>query len=62
MNCVFCGDEITGRPIRREGQVYCSLDCVYTAAEVSSDEDEYRMEDIHDDSLDMDLYEEVDEY
>ena len=59
MNCVFCEDEIIGRPIHREGQVYCSIDCLDTAAEVDIEEDEYEMEDLQDDSLDMDFYEEV---
>ncbi len=62
MDCVFCADEITGRPIRQDGQVYCSIDCVDTATEVGIDEDEYGMEEVQVDSLDMDFYEEADEY
>jgi len=62
MDCVFCGNEITGRPIRQDGQVYCSIDCADTAAEVGADIDEYGMEEVRDDNLDIDFYEEIDEY
>jgi len=65
MNCVFCGEEITGRPIRQDGQVFCSIDCLDTAAEVGfdgDDEDEYEMDEIEDDGLDLDYFEETDEY
>jgi len=62
MNCVFCGNEIAGRPIRLEGQVYCSSDCVETVAEVGNNDDEYGMEEDQDESMNLDYYEEVDEY
>lgn len=62
MNCVFCGDEIEGRPIRQEGQVYCTTDCVDTSAEVGIDDDQYRMEEVLDDNSDLDFYEEGDDF
>ncbi|MCP4703281.1 MAG: hypothetical protein GY865_01625 [candidate division Zixibacteria bacterium] len=62
MDCVFCGEAIIGRAIRRDGQVYCSTDCLDTVAEVKSDDDEFRMENVVDDSVDMDYYDEVDEF
>ncbi len=62
MDCVFCGNEIAGRPIRQDGHVYCSIDCADTASEVGIDEDEYGMEEYQDDNLDMDFYEEAIEY
>jgi hypothetical protein len=62
MNCVFCGEEIIGRPIRQDGQVYCSIDCLDTATEVGIDQDDYEMEEVPDDGLDLDYFEEADEY
>jgi len=62
MECVFCGEEFEGKPIRQGGQIYCSLECAETAREIDSDEDEFSLDEPVDDSLDLDFYEEADEY
>jgi len=43
MRCAYCGDDITGKPIRQDGEVYCSRGCADQAlAEEEFDElDEY---------------------
>ncbi len=62
MNCVFCGEEISGRPIRQGGQIYCSMECLDTAVEVGSNEDDYEDDDVQDDGLDLDYFDEADEF
>ena len=62
MDCVFCGEEISGRPIRQGGQIYCSMECLDTAVEVESNEDDYELEEVIDDGLDMDYFDEADEF
>lgn len=34
--CHICGDEITGKPIRRDNQVFCCESCVELWEEMSS--------------------------
>lgn len=62
MDCIFCGEEFEGRPVRQDGQIYCSIECAETAREIGTDYDDFELDDFQDDSLDMDYYEEVDEY
>jgi hypothetical protein len=50
MNCAFCGEEFSGRPIRQGDQVFCSIECADMAAEIGVDDDSEYFEE---DPLDM---------
>ena len=58
MICAFCGEKFTGKPIKQGGQVYCSIECADMAAEVVSEDEDYE----EDENLDIENYEEEDEY
>lgn len=58
MICAFCGEKFTGKPIKQGGQVYCSIECADMAAEVVSEDEEY----YEDENLDVDNFEDEDEY
>ena len=34
MRCAECGYKISDRPVKRHGNVYCSIECAESAAEV----------------------------
>ena len=57
MICSFCGEEISGKPIRQIGKYYCSLECANNAAGASSEE----AEEYYDESDLEGLYEEEEE-
>jgi len=63
MECAFCGEELTGSPVRQNGHTYCSVDCAEMAAEVGIDEDELELGDEEEeDDLDLDYSDDYDEY
>ncbi len=33
MECAFCGEEISTKPFRRDGEIFCSKECSEAAAE-----------------------------
>ena len=39
MNCVFCKEKITGRPVTQENDNYCSLECANAAVGNIGEED-----------------------
>mgnify|MGYP006311263343 CR=1 FL=1 len=41
MKCAFCEETISGKPIRQNGQYFCSLECADLAAGNGFDEDSY---------------------
>ena len=41
MRCAFCEDEIAGKPVRQQGQYYCSLECANYAAGVDPEDEDY---------------------
>ena len=51
MNCAYCGEEFSGRPVRQGDQIYCSIGCADMAAGVDIDEENDYYEEI---PLDMD--------
>jgi hypothetical protein len=32
--CAFCEDEILSQPVRRGGEIYCSVECAEQAADI----------------------------
>ena len=55
MRCAECGDEIKGKPVKQDGELYCSLECAYLAAGFDpDDEDDYFEEDPVEGSFDED--------
>ncbi len=40
MQCAQCGDEINGKPVRQDGDIFCSLECAYIAAGLDPEEEE----------------------
>ncbi len=40
MLCAQCGEEIKGKPVKQDGEIYCSLECAYIAAGLDPEEDE----------------------
>ncbi len=40
MKCAQCGNEITGKARREDGEVFCSLECSYAFAGLDTDEEE----------------------
>lgn len=54
MRCAECGDKITGKPIKRRGRTFCSIECAETATEERYDEDEDRGFDDEFETLDQD--------
>jgi hypothetical protein len=47
--CAYCEDEIAGRPIRRHGDYYCSIECADRAEDLAlaeSEEDDYYSEEV----------------
>jgi len=57
MRCAFCGEEFDGRPVRQDGNLYCSTSCADMASEVGLGEEEL---DFSEDS-EMDYLDEVEE-
>jgi predicted RNA-binding protein with EMAP domain len=57
MICAFCGERFSGKPIKQDRLVYCSIECADMAAEVVSEDEEYYEED----DLDMGGYDEEEE-
>jgi hypothetical protein len=47
-----------GKPVKQGGQFYCSIECADMAAEVVSEDEDYE----EDENLDIENYEEEDEY
>lgn len=41
MRCAFCEDEIVGKPVRQQGQNFCSLECANFAAGLDSEDEDY---------------------
>ncbi|MCX6829794.1 MAG: hypothetical protein NT002_11020 [candidate division Zixibacteria bacterium] len=58
MICAFCGEKFMGKPVKQGGQFYCSIECADMAAEVVSEDEDYE----EDENLDIENYEEEDEY
>ena len=58
MICAFCGEKFTGKPVKQGGAIYCSIECADMAAEVVSDDEDYYEED----NLDVDNFDDEDEY
>lgn len=40
MRCAQCGDEIRSKPVKQDGEIYCSLECAYIAAGIDPEEEE----------------------
>jgi len=49
MHCAECGDEIKGKPVKQDGEMYCSLECAYLAAgdDPDAEDDYYEEEPVH---------------
>ena len=62
MNCAFCGEEVVGRPVRQNGQIFCSTGCAEMASEIGLDDSDYDADDNYDDDEDDDYPEDPDEY
>jgi hypothetical protein len=59
MRCAECGYKITDKPIKRDGKVFCSVECAEAAADVidedfDDDEPKYRRFDDDSDGEDFD--------
>jgi len=39
--CRFCGIEFEDRPVKQNGQIYCSIGCADLASEMAIDSDNY---------------------
>ena len=52
MNCAHCKDEIIGKPVTQENNLYCSLECANAAVGHVAEEDasyfeEHELEGLH---------------
>lgn len=46
MRCGHCGEEFMGKPVKQDGEMFCSLECAYRAAGLEpEEEDDYYDED-----------------
>lgn len=59
MRCAFCGEEFDGRPVRQDGNLFCSTSCADMAAEVGFDDEEDEAG--YDDERESGYYDEVEE-
>ena len=41
MRCRFCGKELSDKPIRQSGQIFCSNECIKLANDIALEEANY---------------------
>lgn len=61
MFCAYCEDEITGRPIKRHGENYCSIECADRAEDMALAESESEEDDYYDEDMPQGVCEEDDD-